>query len=164
MARFITETRNFEVAYQRYREYTMKSKRESWFAQLCEYLVRQGSVIEWWYEPRRFECKRMYRRERHYTVDFRLLIDTDADVFGTGTAEVWVEVKKNLDQNGKTRLHCLVATYPEMKEKLLLMVDRNPQGKRSRTARRQRELQDGACKHIHHVIYGQDWYPKFGIK
>jgi hypothetical protein len=164
MARYITETRNFWVAPGRERTYTMKSKRESRFAQLCEYLVAQGSVIEWWYEPKTFHCERMYRRERFYTPDFRLLLDTDADVFGTGTAEVWVEVKATLDQNGKTRLHCLTATYPEMKDKMLLMVDTNPQGKRNKTARRQRVLQDGALKYISRVLYATDWYPKFGIK
>jgi hypothetical protein len=141
----------------------MKSLRESRFAELCECLVRSGDVVEWWYEPKTFRCKRMYRRERLYTPDFRLLLDTDADIFGTGTGEVWVEVKAKLDQTGKTRFRCLTATYPEMKDKMLLMVDTEPTG-RSKTAGRQRVLQAGARKHIARILYGKEWYPKFGIK
>ena len=165
MPRYITETRMFLCKWNNLRrEYTLKSKRESRFALLLENLIGTGDVIEWWYELRQFHCKRMHRRERLYTPDFHAQLNTDTDVFDTGTQYVWVEVKSELDQNGKARFHCLYNTVPEMKDEMLLMVDSNPAGKRSKTAQRQRVLQDGACRYIHHVIYGTEWYPKFGIK
>jgi hypothetical protein len=142
----------------------MKSLRESRFAQMCECLVASGDVVEWWYEPHTFRCKRMYRSEKLYTPDFLLSLNRATDVFGTGTGSVWVEVKAKLDQNGKVRFHYLSATFPHFRDTMLLMVDSNPHGKRSKTAQRQRVLQDGAMKHIRRVLYATEWYPKFGIK
>jgi hypothetical protein len=162
MARYKTERREFWVAHGRERTYTMKSLRESRFAQLLECLVRSDDVVEWWYEPKTFKCKRMYRRERLYTPDF--LIYTGTDVFDTGCEKVWVEVKATLSQNDNVRLHCLAGTYPIMRDIMLLVVDKSYAGKRSKTAQRQRVLLRGARKHIHHIIYAEEWYPKFGIK
>lgn len=144
-------------------QFEMKSLREARCAQLLGRLVHTGDVFRWWYEPHGFRCKRMYRRERIYWPDFLVVVNPETDVFNTGTRSVWIEVKAKLDQNGKTRFHCLTGTYPFFKRSMLLMVDSNPAGRRSKTAARQRALQDGAMTWIRRVIYATDWYPKFGI-
>ncbi len=161
MARYITEQRAFQIHPCWQRDYKMKSKRESRFALLLEKLVYQGSVIQWWYEPHKFRCKRLYRNERLYTPDF--LVHLQDDIFDTGTKSVWVEVKAKLDQNGKTRFHCLYSTLPWIKDRMLLIVDREPTGN-SKTARRQRVLQDGSLRFIRRVLYASEYYPKFGIR
>jgi hypothetical protein len=142
----------------------MKSKRESRFAALLEKLVLASYVNEWWYEPHQFHCGRQYRKDRLYTPDFLVAVNPLYDIFGTGTKSVWVEVKATLDQDGKNRFHWLYKAYPFMKDRTLLIVDRNPAGRKSKTARRQRVLQDAALKYIRRILYAPDWYPKFSIK
>lgn len=159
-----TEYRIFQVHVSRRCEYTLKSKRESRFASLLECLIETGDVFEWWYEPHQFKCGRQYRKDRLYTPDFLISLNPVCDVFDTGTKCVWVEVKANLDQDGVSRFHWLFKQYPHFKDKMLLMVDRNPAGKRSKTAIRQRYLQDSARKYINRVLYASEYYPKFGIK
>jgi hypothetical protein len=143
--------------------YQLKSACESRFAKLLEMLVMQGSVMRWWYEPHQFSCGRQYRKDRLYTPDFLIHVNPVHDIFSTGTRCVWAELKTELDQDGKNRFHWLYKQYPHMKDKMLLMVDRNPNGRRSKSARRQRELQGKALKYIRRVLYATEWYPKFGI-
>jgi hypothetical protein len=141
----------------------MKSGQESRFAKLLEFLVATGDVLWWRYEPHKFRCKRMYNRIRLYTPDFLVAVNTDRDIFDTGTKCVWVEVKAALDPNGKARLRCLVSTYPHLKDKLILVVERNPAGRRSKTAARQRVLQDAALSYVSRIVYGNEWYKQFGL-
>lgn len=164
MAKPQKERRNFQVHPCWQRDYTLKSKRESRFAALLEKLICQGSVIQWWYEPHQFHCGRQYRKDRLYTPDFLVHVNPEADVFGTQTMTVWVEVKDYLDQSGKNRFHWLYKQYPWMKERMLLIVDRSPHGRQSKHANRQRCLQDAALKYINRVLYGTEWYPQFGIQ
>ncbi len=162
MAKYITEHRMFDVHPCWRREYSLKSKRESRFALLLEKLVYLGVVIQWWYEPHQFKCGRQYRKDRLYTPDF--LVHLQEDIFDTGTKSVWIEVKAKLDQDGVSRFHWLFKQYPWMKDRILLIVDRDPAGRQSKTARRQRVLQSNATKYIRRVLYGSEWYPKFSIR
>ena len=139
-------------------EYKLKSKRESKFAVMLEKLVEVGVVIQWWYEPHQFKCGRRYRKDRLYTPDFLVAVAPFIDIFDTGTKSVWVEVKANLDQDGVSRFHWLYKQYPHVADRMLLIVDRNPAGKRSKTAIRQRCLQDSARKYINRVLYANEWY------
>jgi hypothetical protein len=132
----------------------MRSKQESLFARLCEVLIMSGSVLQWWYEPHRFNIGTKYRKQRVYTPDFLLRLGDD-DIFDTGTKSVWVEVKSSLDQKAVSRLRWFHEAYPNLP--IVLMVENEPSG-RGKTAKRQRELHSKAGKYVERILYGKDWY------
>lgn len=157
-----TETREFLVAPSESRVYTLRSLREQRFARLCECLIMTRSVLKWWYEPHQFKCGTIYRKERVYTPDFLLKLGDD-DIFDTGTRSVWVEVKAKLDQKACSRQRWFFKAYPDLP--ILLMVDREyAHGQKSKTAVAQKILIRKVKPYVDRILYGTQWYPKFGIK
>lgn len=161
-----TETRAFLVAPNCEKVYTLRSLREQRFARMLECLIRTGSVLRWWYEPHRFHCGTKYRKERVYTPDF-LIVPGDDDIFSTGTRSVWVEVKATLDQKAISRCRWLRMAHPHIV--LCLMMDRDYRKSTRtwrgwKTAQRQKVFQRKLQPHVERTLFGNEWYPKFGIK
>ena len=163
-----TETRSFLVGGPTFEKvYTLRSLREQRFARLLECLIATGSVLRWWYEPYMFRCGTKDHKERVYTPDFLIEMGDD-DIFDTGTRSVWVEVKATLDQNAISRCRWLRQAHPHIV--LCLMMDKDyrhltsQKARRSKTAKRQVVFQAKLRPHVERTLFGNEWYPKFGIK
>ena len=90
--------------------------RSAWEANIARYLnflMEQGEVISWEYEPATFEFHEIKRGTRSYTPDFRLWKPN-------GDYEWW-EVKGWHDAKSKTRLKRFAKYYPEENAKLSLI-------------------------------------------
>lgn len=84
--------------------------RSSWeanYARFLNYLLSQGSIIKWEYEPERFEFPDIKRGTRSYLPDFKI---TNLD----GTIE-YHEVKGYWTSKGRTAVRRFRARYPSLK-------------------------------------------------
>lgn len=82
--------------------------RSSWEANYARYLnwmVRNGKILRWEYEPKTFVFEAIRRGTRAYTPDF-LVVFPDS-------REEWHEVKGWMDQQSKTRLGRMAKYFPE---------------------------------------------------
>lgn len=89
----------------------LRSSWEANYARYLNWLVAQGEIVGWEYEPRRFDFP-IQRGIRSYMPDFRVELND-------GAIE-WHEVKGWMDPASKTRLKRMAKFYPD---ETLLVID-----------------------------------------
>ena len=82
----------------------VRSGWEANYARYLNFLVKQGEVTGWEYEPKTFKFEKISRGVMSYTPDFRV-------VYPDGRVE-WHEVKGWLTQRGRTALNRMSKYYP----------------------------------------------------
>lgn len=90
--------------------------RSSWEANWARYLnwlIEQGQVVRWEFEPDTFEFKSIKRGSRFYTPDFK--------VFNPSGSIEYHEVKGWMTPESKTKLKRMNRHYPEVK---IVLVDK----------------------------------------
>lgn len=80
---------------------------EANYARYLNWLIKQGVIKAWEYEPETFEFHRIRRGNRFYTPDFRI---TNND----GSQE-YHEVKGYMDASSRTKLARMARYYPALK-------------------------------------------------
>lgn len=85
-----------------------RSAWEANFARYLNFLVDNGDIIKWEYEPDTFEFIEIKRGTKHYTPDFKVFDSEDSEPF-------YYEVKGWLDAKSKTRLKRMAKYYPDVK-------------------------------------------------
>lgn len=88
----------------------LRSAWEANYARYLNWLVKQGQITEWQYEPRTFEFP-VKRGNRSYTPDFMVVLPD-------GRVE-WHEVKGWMDDNSRVKLKRFAKHYPD--ERLVLI-------------------------------------------
>lgn len=84
--------------------------RSAWEANYCRYLnwlIEQGEITNWEFEPDTFEFKNIKRGTRFYTPDFKI---TNPD----GSIE-YHEIKGWMNQKSRTKLKRMAKYYPDVK-------------------------------------------------
>lgn len=90
--------------------------RSSWeanYARYLNWLITQGQISKWEYEPETFEFHKITKGNKFYTPDFKI---TNID----GTIE-YHEVKGWLDNDSKVKLNRFARYYPDIK---LVLIDK----------------------------------------
>lgn len=131
-----------------------KSKQERKWADYLEILKKLGAIESWEYEPKTFDCRFSYRKQRIYTPDFKVVEPPEKEDI---SEIVWHEVKTSLRQKDVTRFKFFKAAHP--KEIIVLVLNSEP--KRSV---KQAILLDKAQKYVDRVIYAGPIFRKYGIK
>ncbi len=129
-----------------------KSKQEMKWALYLEMLKEYGAIIDWQYEPRKFEFQERWRHRHVYTPDFRVEELVDGQLIQV----VWHEVKVALRQRDVLRFKLMAADYPD--EVMVLVLNTGTKKKR------QMEIIDNARKYIERIVYAAPLFRKFGIK
>jgi hypothetical protein len=128
--------------------YKFKSKQEYRWAQYLEVLMRGSDypkLINWWYEAKVFEAKKMrWKKIRTYTPDFLLLWDKNGNE--EDAYPEYHEVKTSLRQKDVTRFKWFRADYPD--ERIVLVLNSCP----TRSVK-QKILLGNAKKYVDDVIF-----------
>ena len=82
-----------------------RSAWEANFARYLNFLVENGDIMKWEYEPDTFEFIEIKRGTRSYTPDFKVFDSKDAEPY-------YYEVKGWMDAKSKTRLKRMAKYYP----------------------------------------------------
>lgn len=101
--------------------------RSSWeanYARYLNWLVKQGEITKWEYEPETFEFHKITKGNKFYTPDFKI---TNID----GSIE-YHEVKGWMDNNSKVKLNRFAKYYPDKK---LVLIDKEVYTSIARTMR-----------------------------
>ena len=85
-----------------------RSAWEANFARYLNFLVENGDIMKWVYEPDTFEFTEIKRGTRSYTPDFKVFDSVDAEPY-------YYEVKGWMDAKSKTRLIRMAKYYPDVK-------------------------------------------------
>jgi len=91
--------------------------RSSWEANWARYLnwlIDQGEIKSWEYEPHTFEFEGIKKGTRFYTPDFRVVNNDDSIEYH--------EVKGYMDAKGKTKLRRMAKYYPDIK---LILIEKD---------------------------------------
>lgn len=88
-----------------------RSAWEANYARYLNFLIRQGEIASWEFEPQTFEFKNIKRGTRAYTPDFK--------IFAHDGSHVWHEVKGWMDAKSKTRLSRFAKYFPD--ERLIVV-------------------------------------------
>lgn len=156
----ITENRRIEYEWRNQPQDVMiggrrckfKSKQEMKWALYLELLKELGAVIDWQYEPKRFEFKERWRTRHVYTPDFRVEELVDGKIIQV----VWHEIKTSLRQRDVLRFKLMAMDYPD--EIMVLVL--NSGSKKIR----QIELKANAMRYIERIVYAAPIFRKFGIR
>jgi len=92
----------------------VRSQYEANYARYLKWLVEQGAIRGWAYEPHRFEFAGIKRGTRDYTPDFRV-------VNNDGAVE-YHEVKGWMDPKSATQLQRMAKYFPEVK---IVLIDKD---------------------------------------
>lgn len=84
----------------------VRSTWEANYARYLNWLVANGAIRQWQYEPKTFEFAGIKRGVRAYTPDFQV-VELDG-------REVFHEVKGYMDQKSQTRLKRMARYFPEV--------------------------------------------------
>ena len=85
-----------------------RSAWEANFARYLNFLVGNGDITKWEYEPDTFEFTEIKRGTRSYTPDFKVFDSEDAEPY-------YYEVKGWMDAKSKTRLKRMAKYYPDVR-------------------------------------------------
>lgn len=85
-----------------------RSAWEANFARYLNFLIENGDIMKWEYEPDTFEFTAIKRGTRHYTPDFKVFDSKDAEPY-------YYEVKGWMDAKSKTRLKRMAKYYPNVR-------------------------------------------------
>jgi hypothetical protein len=81
---------------------------EANFARYLNFLLKNGDISKWEYEPDRFEFTAIKRGTRSYLPDFKVWATEDAEPY-------YVEIKGWMDAKSKTKLKRMAKYYPDVK-------------------------------------------------
>lgn len=82
----------------------------NWARYLC-FLVKQGAIRSWAYEPRRFEFISIRYGARSYTPDFEV-VENNGEV-------VYEEIKGHLTKKSAVQLRRMARYYPDVRVRLI---------------------------------------------
>lgn len=100
-----------------------RSAMEANYARYLNWLLAQGELMAWEYEPRTFYFPDQKRGATSYTPDF-LLHWPDVTCDGQATTrEEWIETKGWLDAKSRGKLRKLAKYFPEIEIRLLRAAD-----------------------------------------
>ena len=85
-----------------------RSAWEANFARYLNFLVGNGDIMKWEYEPDTLEFTAIKRGTRFYTPDFKVWDTADAEPY-------YYEIKGWMDAKSKTRLKRMAKYYPDVK-------------------------------------------------
>lgn len=88
------------------RKIWFKSRMEANYARYLQFLLKQGEIRKWDYEPDTFEFKKIKRGTRFYLPDFRI-IENNGKVR-------YIETKGYRHQQGETALKRMARYYPDI--------------------------------------------------
>jgi len=84
-----------------------RSAWEANYARYLNWLVEQGEILRWEYEPDTFEFHKIKRGSRFYTPDFK--------VFNKGGSFEYHEIKGYMDESSATKLKRMAKYYPDVR-------------------------------------------------
>jgi hypothetical protein len=85
-----------------------RSAWEANFARHLNFLVENGDIMKWEYEPDTFEFTAIKRGTRSYLPDFKVWDTADAEPY-------YYEIKGWMDAKSKTKLKRMAKYYPDVK-------------------------------------------------
>lgn len=88
--------------------------RSSWeanYARYLNFLIKNGNIFKWEYEPDTFYFEKIKRGTRSYTPDFKIWEKIDSDPY-------YVEIKGWMDDKSKTKLKRMQKYYPYIEIRL----------------------------------------------
>ena len=128
-----------------------KSQAERKWADYLQAILELGAIVDWKYEPKRFDCGMSYNKHRFYTPDFLV-----REIQNRYEYEVYHEVKVRLTQKDVSRFRWLKKAHPNILIILVLPYC-------SRNANQAR-LRMNAHKYVERIVYANPLYKEFGIK
>lgn len=128
-----------------------KSKLELRWAQYLEFLKQAGEIIEWQYEPKKFEFEGIRSGTVFYTPDFKVKYPKSTIGITYLYEHLWHEVKGHLTQRDVTKFRRMQHYYPD--EKIILVMQRvPPTHSRSKSAQKLRVKLFKAEKYVERII------------
>lgn len=131
--------------------YYFRCKLERRWAEYLQILKDWEAILDWEYEPRRFEFANIRSGTVFYTPDFRI---TEKD------KHYWHEVKGHLHQKDVTKFRRMAKRYPD--EKIILVMQAIPMKWTRKGAEKMRRLKN-ARKYVYRIINGTEILKKFGL-
>ena len=92
-------------------DFFFRSKWEANYALYLNFLIKQGQIKSWEYEPQIFYFLKIKRGTRSYTPDFKVWV--------SGAIYEWHEVKGYMDAASNTKLKRMALYYPAEHIKLI---------------------------------------------
>lgn len=134
------------------KDYYYESQIERKWALYLQILKDLGAIIDWEYEPPRFEFKERYRHKRVYTLDFKV---EEQGSYGK-ILTAYHEVKTSLRQTDIRRFRYMAADYPDVVMVLVL-----PYCSRNSN---QARLRGDALRYVERIVYANPLFNKFSIR
>lgn len=131
--------------------YRFKSQIERKWADYLEAIKNLGAISSWEYEPDRFDCGLIYRKQRFYTPDFKVI-----EKNGDFDFVVYHETKTSLRQKDVSRFRWLYNSEHNVSIVLILPYCAKDS--------KQALLRQQAQKYILRIVYANPLFNKFGIK
>ena len=144
---------NFKQGYSTVggKTYWFRSGLEVRWAQYLEFLKQVGDIVDWGYEPQKFEFKKIRSGTVFYTPDFRI-VEKDCTY--------WHEVKGHLQQKDVTKFRRMAKYYPD--EKIILVMQNIPKKPTRKNAEKLRRL-DNAKKYVERIIEAEKILKQVGL-
>ena len=130
-----------------------RSKQEYKYAKYLELLKMSGEIVDWDYEPVKFDFKERHRKRGQYTPDFRVQVKVGKNKY----RYEFHEVKTSLRQKDNYRFKQMFWDCPAIY--MVLVLNSCP-----KKNRRQLELIDQARKYVEDVIFVGPILRTLGIK
>lgn len=150
------------------KRYWFRSGFEVRWAQYLELLKGLGEIVDWEYEPKKFEFEGIRSGTVFYTPDFRVIYKDSVFVIpnsltiNTKYVEFvrWHECKGHLKQKDVTKFSRMAKYYPD--EKIILVMQNIPKKSTRKNAEKFRRLAN-AKRYVERIMNGSETLKKVGL-
>jgi hypothetical protein len=142
--------------------YHFRSQYEVRWAQYLELLKMAGEIIDWEYEPRKFEFEDIRSGTVFYTPDFKVCHNdvVDEKDWSKKIPHIWHECKGHLTQKDITKFRRMAKYYPD--ERIILVMQNIPKTVTKRNRTKILRLQK-AEKYVERIMDGTELLRKAGL-
>jgi hypothetical protein len=142
------------------KRYWFRSGFEVRWAEYLEFLKQAGEIVDWSYEPRKFEFEKIRSGTVFYTPDFLVLYGHEAEDGGMDRTHYWHETKGHLKQKDVTKFKRMEKYYPD--EKIILVMQNIPKEVTRKNIEKFRRMEN-ADKYVERVMDGGKVLKQVGL-